>query len=214
MRSPTTVGGAPGPIAAIMMEHPLGYQSVPFVPKIDMTTDEMVQFLVENGRRWVAAQREAFQPTSDPVSEEDRAVLRHYFGHAVLQGSRLTWVDEIANPDFYADFERAGVPIPLDFRLMTGITFVDTIVISRSQFEGPATWRPLLFHELVHVVQYRVLGVDRFVAEYVNGWARNGFFYESIPLEAMAYELQGRFDRASDRFSVETEVVRALDKPA
>jgi len=177
-----------------------------------MTTDELVQFLVENGRRWVAAQREAFAPTSDPISEEDRAVLRHYFGNTVLQGSRLVWVDEIANPDFYAALERAGEPMPLDFRLMTGMTFVDTIVVSRSQFEGPATWRPLLFHELVHVVQYRVLGLDRFVAEYLEGWARNGFFYESIPLERMAYELQGRFDLASSRFSVESEVVRALGK--
>ncbi|MGE5278839.1 MAG: hypothetical protein ACM3SU_17750 [Acidobacteriota bacterium] len=184
------------------------------VLKSDMTTDELVHFMVENGRRWVAAQREAFQPTSDPISEEDRAVLRHYFGHGVLQGSRVCWVDEIANPDFYQEVERAGLPMPLDFRLMTAITFVDTIVVSRSQFEGPATWRPLLFHELVHAVQYRVLGLARFVAEYVEGWARNGFFYESIPLERMAYELQGRFDLASSRFSAESEVVRALGATA
>ena len=179
-----------------------------------MTTDELVHFMVENGRRWVAAQREAFQPTSDPISEEDRAVLRHYFGHGVLQGSRVCWVDEIANPDFYQEVERAGLPMPLDFRLMTAITFVDTIVVSRSQFEGPATWRPLLFHEIVHAVQYRALGLARFVAEYVEGWARNGFFYESIPLERMAYELQGRFDLASSRFSAESEVVRALGATA
>jgi hypothetical protein len=176
-----------------------------------MTTDELVRFLVENGRRWVAAQREAFAPTSDPISEEDRAVLRNYFGHAVLQGSRVVWVDEIPNPDFYAAVERAGLPMPLDFRLMSGMTFGDTILISRSQFEGPATWRPLLFHELVHVVQYRILGVDRFVSQYIEGWAGNGFFYESIPLERMAYELQGRFDLGA-RFSVESEVVRALGK--
>jgi hypothetical protein len=175
-----------------------------------MTTEELVEFLVENGRRWTASQREAFAPTSDPISQEDRSVLWHYFGHGVLQSSRLAWVDEIANPDFYTTFERAGLSIPLDFRLMTAITFVDTIVISRSQFEGPATWRPLLFHELVHAVQYRVLGLDRFVSAYVEGWARNGFFYESIPLERMAYELQGRFDLAAQPFSVESEVVRAL----
>ncbi len=178
-----------------------------------MTTDELVQFMIENGRRWVTSQRKAFQPTSDPISEEDRKILCHYFGPAVLQGTRWTWVEEIANPDFYAELERAGQPIPLDFRLMTGIVFVDTIVLSRSQYEGPATWRPLLFHELVHVVQYRILGIDRFVSEYVKGWARNGFFYEAIPLERMAYELQGRFDQASGRFSAESEVLRALQKP-
>jgi len=177
-----------------------------------MTTDEMVRFMVENGRRWVAARREAFQPTASPISEEDQAVLQHYFGRGVLQSSRVAWAEEIANPGFYEELERSGRAMPLDFRLMTAITFVDTIVISRTQFEGPSTWRPLLFHELVHVVQYRLLGLDRFVAEYVQGWARNGFFYESIPLERMAYELQGRFDLASGRFSAETEVVRALEK--
>jgi hypothetical protein len=176
----------------------------------DMTTDELIRFLTENGRRWVAAQREAFQPSSDPISEEDRSVLRHHFGNTVLNCTRFTWVDEITNPDFYEELEAAGEPMPLDFRLMTAITYVDTIVISRSQYEGPATWRPLLFHELVHVVQYRVLGLDRFVRQYIDGWAGNGFFYESIPLERMAYELQGRFDLVSPRFSVEAEVVRAL----
>ena len=179
-----------------------------------MTTDELVRFLVDRARRWVPAQREAFLPVSEPISEEDRAVLRPHFGHGVLQSSRVAWVDEIANPAFYAELERAGAPTPLDFRLMSGITFGDVMVMSRSQFEGPATWRPLLFHELVHVVQYRVLGVDRFVAEYVEGWARNGFFYEAIPLERMAYELQGRFDLAASRFSVESEVVRALTAAA
>ncbi|MEI4927343.1 hypothetical protein Q8G50_33035, partial [Klebsiella pneumoniae] len=84
----------------------------------------------------VAAQRDAFAATSSPISEEDRAVLRQYFGHTVLQASRFAWVDEIANPDFYETLGRLGHPTPLDFRLMTAITFVDTIVVSRSQFEG------------------------------------------------------------------------------
>ena len=175
-----------------------------------MTTDEMVRFLIARAPAWVAARREAFLPASDRVSEEDRVVLSAYLGPAVLQSARLAWTDEIANPEFYAEIERAGLPRPLDFRLMSAITFVDTIVVSRSQFEGPASWRPLLFHELVHVVQYRVLGLERFVAAYVRGWAENGLYYEAIPLERMAYELQSRFERAEGRFSVEDEVVRTL----
>jgi hypothetical protein len=175
-----------------------------------MTTDEMVRLMIERAPVWVAAQRDAFLPASNAVSEEDRVVLSAYLGSAVLQSARLAWVDEIPNPDFYAEIERAGLPRPLDFRLMTAITYVDTIVVSRSQFEGPGSWRPLLFHELVHVVQYRVLGLERFVADYVQGWAANGCFYEAIPLERMAYRLQARFDRAESRFSVEGEVVREL----
>jgi hypothetical protein len=182
--------------------------------KIVMTHDEMVRLLAARAPAWVAAQREAFLPASDAVSEEDRVVLSAYVGPALLQSARLAWTDEIANPDFYAEVEAAGLPRPLDFRLMTAITFVDTIVVSRSQFEGPACWRPLLFHELVHVAQYRALGLERFVSDYVRGWAANGFYYEAIPLERMAYALQTRFERAEGRFSVESEVVRALAEPS
>ena len=179
-----------------------------------MTTDEMVRLMVARAPAWVAAERDAFLPASNPISEEDRVVLSAYLGPAVLQSARLAWIDEIPNPDFYAEIERAGLPRPLDFRLMTAITFVDTIVVSRSQYEGPGSWRPLLFHELVHVVQYRILGVERFVSEYVRGWASNGCFYEAIPLERMAYALEKRFGRGEHRFSVEAEVVRALSAAA
>lgn len=177
-----------------------------------MTSDDVVELLIDRGRRWVATQRDAFQATSDPLSSEDRLVLGTHFGHNVLNRARVAWVDEIANPDFYSAPEFSGAPIPLDFRTMAGITFLDTIVLSRSRSGGPARARPLLFHELVHVVQYRVLGLDRFVEEYVRGWAENGRSYDAIPLERMAYGMQDRFERAEGRFSVETEVVRELDE--
>jgi len=175
-----------------------------------LTSNDLVRFLVENGRLWIAGRRDSFQATSDPLSPEDRLVLRTHFGHNVLNRARVAWVDEIANPDFYSAPELAEVGIPLDFRQMSGITFLDTIVLSRSRGGGPARRRPLLFHELVHFVQYRILGLDRFVSEYVEGWARNGRSYEAIPLERMAYEMQDRFERAAGRFSVEQEVVGAL----
>ena len=89
---------------------------------------------------------------------------------------------------------------------MAGITFVDTIVAVK-----PWMWTSdrvsLLFHECVHVCQYRILGIDRFFEEYVKGWAQNGFDYYSIPMEKDAYELEHLFSASSQgSFSVETEV--------
>ena len=88
---------------------------------------------------------------------------------------------------------------------MAAITFVDTVVS-----HGPYDDR-LLFHELVHVVQYEKLGLAEFAAKYVKGFL-NGSSYEAIPLERNAYELDGRFAAApAVPFSAEAEVQAWID---
>ena len=64
----------------------------------------------------------------------------------------------------------------------------------------------LLFHELVHVEQYRQLGIPRFSELYVRGFL-NGASYVAIPLEVNAYTLGGRFENnPAQQFSVADEV--------
>jgi len=119
-------------------------------------------------------------------------------------------VPQIENPPFYAELIRAGHPIPLDFRQMAGITFDNTILINKSYYAAQA-FMPLLFHELVHVVQYGCLGVPEFATRYVMGWAQNGFNYASIPLERDAYDLQIKFQQSQNiRFSVENIIEEKL----
>ncbi len=67
-------------------------------------------------------------------------------------------------PALYPAFQRMGFEpgsLP-DFSLMAAITLVDTVVSHE-----PFTDR-LLFHELVHVVQYEKLGLAEFAAKYVK----------------------------------------------
>lgn len=65
---------------------------------------------------------------------------------------------------------------------------------------------PLLFHELVHAVQYKHLGLQGFADGYVRGFLSGGS-YEEIPLEKQAYELEGKFSADSAAtFSVEDDV--------
>jgi hypothetical protein len=99
-------------------------------------------------------------------------------------------------------FEPGSLP---DFSLMAAITFVDTVVSHE-----PFTQR-LLFHELVHVIQYKKLSLLEFAAKYVRGFLSGGS-YESIPLEMNAYELDARFAAApASAFSVEAEVQEWID---
>jgi hypothetical protein len=99
-------------------------------------------------------------------------------------------------------FEAAALP---DFAHMAAITFIDTVV-SHEGFTDR-----LLFHELVHVVQYEKLGLVEFAARYVRGFLSGGS-YEAIPLERNASELDARFAAMPAKpFSVDKEVQAWID---
>jgi hypothetical protein len=116
----------------------------------------------------------------------------------VLQGER------VANPDFYPMLRSLGFNNLPDQSTMAAITFSD-VVVSHAPFTDG-----LLFHELVHVEQYRRLGISRFSELYVCGFL-NGGSYEAIPLEVNAYTLGGRFEQnPANRFSVVDEVGRGI----
>lgn len=130
--------------------------------------------------------------------------MRSFFPEPTLDSSRIVPLagQRFTNPPFYGELIKMGVEaasLP-NFEHMATITFVDTVVS-----QGPFTGR-LLFHELVHVVQYEKLGLPEFAAKYVRGFLGGGA-YEAIPLEMNAYELDARFAAAPARaFSVGLEV--------
>lgn len=66
----------------------------------------------------------------------------------------------------------------------------------------------LHFHELVHVIQWRLLGPEGFLALYADGLERFG--YRNSPLEVMAYELQDKFEREQEPIHVEVACQKKL----
>ena len=128
---------------------------------------------------------------------------------------KIANVPILENPPFYEELQAAGLPIPLDFSQMTGITLVDTVLISQVTVIPPDDWLPLIFHELVHVLQYQELGLERFVRMYVTGWAAVGGNYFDIPLERDAYQLDGMFRVAPTKpFDVLSDVRERLARHA
>lgn len=92
--------------------------------------------------------------------------------------------------------------------MMDGLTYVDTVAIVNKDWDrDPGGVLALMFHEIVHVAQYRLHGIARFMERYVSGWAQQGFDYFAIPLEREAYDLQERF-AAGERFLVEDVIAR------
>jgi hypothetical protein len=154
---------------------------------------------------YIAAQRAIYFPAAEPLSVKQKAAMAGFFAPEVLNETRLTvLVDRrVANPDFYPMLRAMGFTNLPDEASMAAITFSDTVVAHQA-FDDV-----LLFHELVHVEQYRQLGIPKFADLYVRGFLSGGG-YEGIPLERNAYELEHRYESApAVRFSV-AEVVTDL----
>jgi hypothetical protein len=173
-----------------------------------LDVNALVAFLIQNGRKWIIDQCEFHHPHSVPLAGREIEILKMFYREATIERTRIRHVPRIENPPFYTELARVGISIPLDFSQMAGITFVDTILIS-DLYAHAQPRISLLFHEMVHVVQYGWLGVAEFTSQYVQGWAQNEFVYAAIPLEREAYDLQERFDSApQDTFSVEEIVIK------
>ena len=142
------------------------------------------------GPAWVAVRRARYRAAGREIDGADRAVLARYFGAALLDSVRVAVVDRIENVALYGLMKSRRF-VPLDLTLVSGMAFDDTVVMTRGAWNGPRRMSTL-FHELVHVAQYRRLGVRGFCREYVRGWLKGGYF--GCWLEEEAYEMQGRFD--------------------
>ncbi len=169
-----------------------------------MNPEELLRHLVENRRAWVQAQRDHQRRSARKLTLSEKVALSPFFENRTLDIARVKRVPLIENPGFYVD----------DFTNSRGIAFMDTILVSDRYCPSTEPLVPVLFHELVHVVQYGLLGRDAFVERYVSGWAENGQDHFRIPMESHAYALQARYEaNPLQPFSVEAEVRRHLGLP-
>jgi hypothetical protein len=178
------------------------------ISRLDMP--ERVNYLVDNSTEWIRSQRVLHTALSRPLPDTTRQALRGYFDPETLDRARFRRVPSIENPGFYAEFERVGETVPLDFSSWAAITFGDVILVNESLVPTPPP-HSVVFHEMVHLVQYDVLGIEEFSQRYVRRLAQTRFQYMNIPLETEAFDLQGRFERsAGEVFSAEAVIREGL----
>jgi hypothetical protein len=149
-----------------------------------------IEWIVKQVATYIERQRLTYIRRAVPLSQSQNATMQPFFPKSTLNAVRVVVLggERVGNPPFYGELLRMGFEagsLP-NFATMTAITFVDTVVSHE-----PFTNR-VLFHELVHVVQYEKLGLMGFAAKYVTGFLSGGS-YEAIPLEMNAYELDARF---------------------
>jgi hypothetical protein len=168
-------------------------------PKLNPDQVAQVSELVTG---YISGQRGKYAPRAIPLSTQQRAPMEPFFAQEVLDNVRVLVLENerVLNPEFYPMLRGLGFRNLPDQSAMDAITFCD-VVVSHERFTAG-----LLFHELVHVEQYRQLGIPRFSELYVRGFL-NGGSYEAIPLEVNAYALGGRFEADPNQmFSVQNEV--------
>jgi hypothetical protein len=130
--------------------------------------------------------------------------LSRYFSANLLSSTKVVVVERVPMPPLssmglshFAAFEHGDY---------NGVTYLDTFFVKRSF----ASVEPFYFHELIHVVQWRILGPENFLALYADGLERVG--YRESPLEAMAYNAEESFVQSDQSFDAENLVAEQLSR--
>jgi hypothetical protein len=144
---------------------------------------------------WIKKTLAEHASAARPVASLGFSRLPHYYDAQILASSMVVFVSRVPVPPLSA----LGLARFRDFERMDagGITYLNTYFVRADQSRSES----LHFHELVHVLQWRLLGPEKFLAFYADGLERLG--YRKSPLEVMAYDLQKRFESEAQPFSVE-----------
>ena len=150
---------------------------------------------------WIDVTLRAHAEDTRSVASRGFPRLPLYFSVDTLTSAKVVLVDQLPIPPLsswgltrFADFERGS---------FGGITYLNTFFIKRDDLRNEAIY----FHELVHVVQWRILGPEQFLRSYAEGLERFG--YRASPLEVMAYDAEAAFT-ANDVFDAEKMVAQKL----
>ncbi len=169
---------------------------------------ELVEMRIHDAMARVADylhdQRERFFPVSRPLSEDLRRTAARFFSPALIDAVRIVELTHcrLENPPFYAEAEAQGFSNLPDIRHMASLTFEDVLVFHQSPADR------ILFHALVHAVQFQMLGLERYTELFVRAFLRMGSHF-LVPLEAQAFALDSKFTvNGEGAFSVEEEVCK------
>lgn len=149
---------------------------------------------------YIRAERHRLLPFATPLLARDQTALEGHFEREFLDGVRLVVGVQLRGPAFLRDLHRLGLHLP-SVALSDAVT-LDLLIASQQPLRLHT-----LVHELIHVIQYKALGIDAFACRYVAEYLSGG--YEQMALERAATELAARFE-AGENFHAEGEVAHSL----
>jgi hypothetical protein len=157
------------------------------------------------GGVWVRSRRRRYRRIGRPLLAQEREALEGFFSAEVLDRVRVAVVERIETPVLARALPVKRLGALVDLSAVRGMAFGDAVVTVGSPGMS------LLFHELVHVVQYEEFGIGPMLRRYVGDFFRSGRDYFAIDAERCAYELEARFEaEPAARFDVAAEVWRIM----
>jgi len=155
-------------------------------------------------RAWIQKTLDFNEKNAKPIASMHFVRLPLYFDHSLLETAKFIAIDRLPMPPLSAmGLSRFAVFEQGDFN---GITYLDRYFIKQTV----VTEEAIHFHELIHVIQWRLLGPEDFLAAYANGL--DEFGYENSPLEKMAYDAEASFKRSFAIFDAEKFVTEQLGR--
>ena len=158
-------------------------------------------------KQWIAITLEKHRLYAKPVVNFNFSNLPLYYSKRILNSAKIVMVDKIPIPPLsemglgelenLKNFENGSY---------AGVTYIDTYFLLRNCTANES----LHFHELVHIVQWECLGVDKFLLIYGAGILQYG--YIDSPLEVMARKHEELFNQKTPSYDIENSVRKELDK--
>lgn len=151
---------------------------------------------------WIDKTLEQYAHQAKRVIDFNFPRLPKYFSKELLTHSRVVVLD--TTPPVPPIAPELTELVDLFRGNLAGITYKDTYFVR----EEYASDESLHFHELIHVIQWECLGIEKFIITYGIELIERG--YRISFLEDMAFRHQRRFIFEDEPYDVEAEVQQEL----
>lgn len=158
-------------------------------------------------KQWITTTLEKHKLYARPVANLNFSNLPLYYSERILNSAKIVTVDKIPIPPLsemglgelenLKNFENGNY---------AGVTYIDTYFLLRDCMTNEL----LHFHELIHIIQWEHLGIDKFLLTYGVGILQHG--YINSPLEVMARKYEKLFNQKTSSYDIENSVRKELDK--
>lgn len=196
-------------LGGVAIVYPLGAFAQQHAPLVQirpvLVNPEEFRIAYPKVQAWIQKTLADYEKHAQPVTSMHFARLPRYFDYDLLEAVKFIPIDQLPMPPLsamglgrFAAFEQDN---------FNGVTYLDRYFIKRTV----VTEEALHFHELIHVIQWRLLGPEGFLTAYANGL--DEFGYENSPLEKMAYDAEASFRRSSVIFDADKFVAERLARP-
>ena len=163
---------------------------------------EQFKRLLSDVQNWIVHTLAEYAGQMEPIAAAQFERLNGYYPNTLLQRVQRVIVDRCPTPPLAS----TGIPQLSEIETwdVKGIPWQNTIFIRRDL----ADWDAVHFHELLHIIQWDLLGTERYLTAWAIGTITRG--YRDNPLEEMAFRHQSRFETEEKPYDIVREVTAEI----